>query len=54
MNIKNEEAKTRWMNVRMLQGYSFIYFKGLVSRIKMNIGIKCIETGEIFYFDWEI
>ena len=51
--MKNRKAKEEWMNDRMAKGYSFTYYKGLVKGVRMNIGVKCIETGEQFYFDWE-
>ena len=50
--MKNQKAKEKFMNERLKKGYSFTYFKGLVKGTKMNIGVKCIETGEQFYFDW--
>ena len=37
----------------MEKGYSFTYYKGIVKGVKMNTGVKCIETGEQFYFQWE-
>jgi len=50
--MKNKKEKEVWMNERMAKGYSFVYNKGTVNGVKMNVEVVCINTGENFLFDW--
>ena len=49
--MKDQNVKEKWMNDRMEKGYSFTYYKDVVNGENINTGVKCVETGEQFYFD---
>lgn len=51
--LLNKKEKSKWFDERLDKGYSFCYFKGFVPRVGIiNIGVRCFETQEEFYFHW--
>ena len=58
MKKLNQAEVDKFMQMRMRMGYSFRYIKGLVrvnatTLQRMNVTVKCVETGETFDFIWD-
>ena len=48
--MKNKWGKWgKWLNKQMKKGYSIVFIKDKL--VNVNIGARCIETGEVKYYD---
>lgn len=53
LKLVNEKYHNKWMSDRMAKGYSFIYEKGTIHGVSINIMVICVETEEFLDMEWE-